>query len=143
MKIAFDIETDGLNPTKIYCIAAKVIGQDVTEFWTPETVKFFPAWIVEINADTLIGHNIIGFDLPVLKKLLGFEWWGDIEDTLVMSRLDNPSREGGHSLAAWGLRMNYSKGEFSDWTQYSQEMKEYCIRDVEVLDKVEQLYGQQ
>jgi len=71
-----------------------------------------------------------------LKKLLGFEWWGDIEDTLVMSRLDNPSREGGHSLAAWGLRMNYSKGEFSDWTHYSQEMKEYCIRDVEVLDKV-------
>ena len=136
MKIAFDIETDGLNPTKIYCIAAKVIGQDRTEFWTPETVKFFPAWIVEINADTLIGHNIIGFDLPVLKKLLGFEWWGDIEDTLVMSRLDNPSREGGHSLAAWGLRMNYSKGEFSDWTHYSQEMKEYCIRDVEVLDKV-------
>jgi len=136
LKIAFDIETDGLNPTKIYCIAAKVIGQDVTEFWTPETVKFFPAWIVEINADTLIGHNIIGFDLPVLKKLLGFEWWGDIEDTLVMSRLDNPSREGGHSLAAWGLRMNYSKGEFSDWTHYSQEMKEYCIRDVEVLDKV-------
>jgi len=136
MKIAFDIETDGLNPTKIYCIAAKVIGQDVTEFWTPETVKFFPAWIVEINADTLIGHNIIGFDLPVLKKLLGFEWWGDIEDTLVMSRLDNPSREGGHSLAAWGLRMNYSKGEFSDWTQYSQEMKEYCLRDVEILDKV-------
>ena len=136
MKIAFDIETDGLNPTKIYCIAAKVIGQDVTEFWTPETVKFFTAWIVEINAETLIGHNIIGFDLPVLKKLLGFEWWGNIEDTLVMSRLDNPSREGGHSLAAWGIRMNYPKEVFSDWLDYTPKMKEYCIQDVQVLDKL-------
>ena len=139
MKIAFDIETDGLNPTIIYCIAAKVIGQDVTEFWTPETVKFFPAWLVEIDADTLIGHNIVGFDLPVMKKLLGFNWWGDIEDTLIMSRLDNPSREKGHSLASWGIRFNYLKGEFSDWTHYSQEMKEYCIRDVEILDKLYRL----
>ena len=139
MKIAFDIETDGLNPTIIYCIAAKVIGQDVTEFWTPETVKFFPAWLVEIDADTLIGHNIVGFDLPVMKKLLGFDWWGDVEDTLIMSRLDNPSREKGHSLASWGIRFNYLKGEFSDWTHYSQEMKEYCIRDVEILDKLYRL----
>jgi len=139
MKIAFDIETDGLNPTIIYCIAAKVIGQDVTEFWTPETVKFFPAWLVEIDADTLIGHNIVGFDLPVMKKLLGFDWWGDIEDTLIMSRLDNPSREKGQSLASWGIRFNYPKGEFSDWTHYSQEMKEYCIRDVEILDKLYRL----
>jgi len=136
LKIAFDIETDGLNPTRIHCIAAKVIGQDRTEFWTPETVKFFPAWIVEINAETLIGHNIIGFDLPVLKKLLGFEWWGNIEDTLVMSRLDNPSREGGHSLAAWGTRMNYPKEVFSDWLDYTPKMKEYCIQDVKVLDKL-------
>ena len=42
MKIAFDIETDGLDATKIHCIAAKVIGQDVSEFWTPDTVRYFP-----------------------------------------------------------------------------------------------------
>ena len=56
MKVAFDIETDGLNPTKIYCIAAKVIGQDMTEFWTPDRVKYFPAWLVELDVDTLIGN---------------------------------------------------------------------------------------
>ena len=139
MKVAFDIETDGLNPTKIYCIAAKVIGQDVTEFWTPETVKYFPAWLVELDVDTLIGHNIIGFDLPVLKKLLGFDWWGEIEDTLVMSRLDNPSREGGHSLSSWGTRLNYPKGDYSDWTQYTDEMGKYCKKDVAVLAKLYRL----
>ena len=136
MKIAFDIETDGLNPSRIHCIAAHVIGQDVSEFWTPDRVKYFPAWLVEINAEVLIGHNIIGFDLPVLGKLLGFEWWGEVEDTLVMSRLDNPSREGGHSLASWGTRLNFPKGDYDDWSAYTEEMGEYCKQDVKVLVKL-------
>ena len=136
MKVAFDIETDGLNPTQIYCIAAHVIGTDVSEFWALDRVKYFPAWLVEINAEVLVGHNIIGFDLPVLGKLLGFEWWGDVEDTLVMSRLDNPSREGGHSLAAWGTRLNFPKGDYNDWSMYTKEMADYCIQDVEVLVKL-------
>ena len=133
MKVAFDIETDGLNPSRIHCIAAHVIGQDVSEFWTPDRVKYFPAWLVEINAEVLIGHNIIGFDLPALGKLLGFEWWGEVEDTLVMSRLDNPSREGGHSLASWGTRMNFPKGDYDDWSVYTDELGEYCKQDVKVL----------
>jgi len=136
VKIAFDIETDGLNPSRIHCIAAHVIGQDVSEFWTPDRVKYFPAWLVEINAEVLIGHNIIGFDLPVLGKLLGFEWWGEVEDTLVMSRLDNPSREGGHSLASWGTRLNFPKGDYDDWSAYTEEMGEYCKQDVKVLVKL-------
>jgi len=136
VKVAFDIETDGLNPSRIHCIAAHVIGQDVSEFWTPDRVKYFPAWLVEINAEVLIGHNIIGFDLPVLGKLLGFEWWGEVEDTLVMSRLDNPSREGGHSLASWGTRLNFPKGDYDDWSAYTEEMGEYCKQDVKVLVKL-------
>ena len=139
MKVAFDIETDGLNPSRIHCIAAHVIGQDVSEFWTPDRVKYFPAWLVEINAEVLVGHNIIGFDLPVLGKLLGFEWWGEVEDTLVMSRLDNPSREGGHSLASWGTRLNFPKGEYDDWSMYTEEMGEYCKQDVKVLVKLYKL----
>ena len=139
MKVAFDIEANGLDPTLIHCIAAKVIGQDVSEFWTPDRVKYFPAWLVEINAEVLVGHNIIGYDLPVLDKLLGFEWWGDVEDTLVMSRLDNPSREGGHSLAAWGTRLNFPKGDYNDWSTYTDEMGEYCKQDVNVLVKLHRL----
>jgi len=139
MKVAFDIETDGLNPSRIHCIAAHVIGQDVSEFWTPDRVKYFPAWLVEINAEVLVGHNIIGFDLPVLGKLLGFEWWGEVEDTLVMSRLDNPSREGGHSLASWGTRLNFPKGNYDDWSMYTEEMGEYCKQDVKVLVKLYKL----
>ena len=58
-------------------------------------------------------------------------------DTLVMSRLMNPNRENGHSLAAWGTKLGTNKIEFTDFDGgLTPEMQEYCIRDVEVLEKV-------
>lgn len=58
-------------------------------------------------------------------------------DTLVMSRLMNPSRENGHSLAAWGTSLGKEKIDFKDFDSgWSQEMQDYCVRDVEVLEKV-------
>ena len=56
-----------------------------------------------------------------------------------MSRLDNPSREGGHSLASWGTRLNFPKGEYDDWSMYTEEMGEYCKQDVKVLVKLYKL----
>ena len=51
------------------------------------------------NADTLIGHNIIGFDIPMVEKFGGVDLSKiPVIDTLVLSRLFNPTREGGHSL---------------------------------------------
>ena len=50
----------------------------------------------------------------------GFE---RIQDTLVLSRLANPAREGGHRLANWGEIIGYPKGDHSDWTCYSKEME--------------------
>ena len=58
-------------------------------------------------------------------------------DTLVMSRLLNPNREGGHSLAAFGSRLGLEKIEFTDFDSgWSEEMQAYCIRDVDLLEKV-------
>jgi len=137
MKVAFDIETDGLDPTKIHCIAAKVIGlHQPCKFWKPDEIKLFPDWLLEIDADTLVGHNIIGYDLPAMSKLMDFNWEWDVEDTLVMSRLSNPSREGGHSLNNWGRLVNRPKGDHDDWEHYSKEMKKYCIQDVEITIRV-------
>ena len=103
-KIIFDIECDGLKPTKLHCIVAKEVGGEVYEF-TPdrlaEGIEFLS------NADTLIGHNILRFDLDVIKKLTGVDLYHkNIEDTLVMSRLFKPIRENGHSLKTWGYRVN-------------------------------------
>ena len=86
----------------------------------------------------LVAHNGIFFDFPILNRL----WNTKIVpsmciDTLVMSRLMNPSRENGHSLAAWAISLGTEKIDFKDFDSgWSQEMQDYCIRDVEVLEKV-------
>lgn len=57
-------------------------------------------------------------------------------DTLVLSRLIRADIEGGHSLEAWGERLGYPKLKFNDFSRWSQEMEDYCIRDVEVTLKL-------
>jgi hypothetical protein len=40
------------------------------------------------NADALIGHNITGYDIPLIKEQFpDFDFQGEVLDTLVMSRL--------------------------------------------------------
>jgi DNA polymerase I-like protein with 3'-5' exonuclease and polymerase domains len=148
VKVVFDIETNGLNPSVIWCIAAKIVGRwDEPTTFEPSNVRDFIPWLQDNKVDVLIGHNIINFDIPVIEKLLKFRWWGDIEDTLVLSRLDSPSRKGGHSLDAWGERLDNAKGDFGKredaWDNYNQEMLEYCIQDVKVTYSLYSLLTQQ
>ena len=90
------------------------------------------------SADVLIGHNIIGFDIPVLKKHFDLNLTNHIEDTLVVSRLVNPVLTGGHSLENWGYILypndaDKRKAQQPDsWEEYTEEMGEYCIQDVEL-----------
>jgi DNA polymerase I-like protein with 3'-5' exonuclease and polymerase domains len=86
----------------------------------------------------VVAHNGIFFDFPILNRL----WNTKIKasmcvDTLVMSRLMSPNRENGHSLAAWATRLGTNKIEFTDFDGgLTPKMQEYCVRDVEVLEKV-------
>ena len=86
----------------------------------------------------IVAHNGIGFDFPILNRL----WTTKIPlsrcvDTLVMSRLMNPNREGGHSLGAFGERFGFPKGDFTDFDGgLTDEMRDYCIQDVNLLEKV-------
>jgi DNA polymerase I-like protein with 3'-5' exonuclease and polymerase domains len=83
-------------------------------------------------------HNGINFDAPVLRKNWNVTMkLSQVYDTLVASRLLNPSLEDGHSLEAWGKRLGYAKGDFSDWDNgASPEMEEYCIQDTLVTSKL-------
>ena len=131
MGLVFDIETDDLKASKIWCL----VCQDSD---SGEIYKFAPHQLESgldllQSADTLIGHNILGFDIPVIKKLYGVDLsdkktW----DTLVMSRLFNPVRAGGHGLEIWGHRLGFTKGTFKDFETYSKEMLDYCVRDVQL-----------
>ena len=89
------------------------------------------------NYDTIIGHNIIGFDIPVLEEHLGIDFSKHkIIDTLVLSRLYNPQLEDGHSLKAWGERLKFLKGDHDDWSKLSDEMVTYCYRDLDLTQAV-------
>jgi len=85
----------------------------------------------------LVGHNAIWFDTPVLNRLCKTQIDPErVIDTLVVSRLVNSWDYNRHGLADWGERLNLPKGDFFDFSRLSQEMIDYCIRDVEVTEKV-------
>jgi DNA polymerase-1 len=147
-----DIETDGLldECTKIHCIVLRDLVGTVTVFVGPTKAE-----IEKIFAEHggLIGHNLQGFDLPVIEKLYGLRYTGSVVDTLVLSHLlwpdlrerdfnrkdFPPAMIGRHSLEAWGYRLGHHKGEFAkttDWKEFSQEMLDYCIRDTEVTARL-------
>ncbi|AUS01830.1 DNA-directed DNA polymerase, family A, palm domain [Vibrio phage 1.293.O._10N.261.52.E1] len=80
---------------------------------------------------TLVFHNGIGYDFPLLLKLFGYEFKGQIVDTLIMSRLLFPKRKQ-HSVDSWGLTFGVPKPKHEDWTQFSPEMLYRCEQDVEI-----------
>ena len=175
--VVFDLETNGLlhDATRIHCVALHWSENDTTEAYNDEKYTSKPKelpmaaghyihtalqWL-EV-ADVLVGHNIIGFDIPIIKKLYNyFNPRGTIVDTLILSRLYHPNlydiddtyklrKEqkwnmipknlyGRHSLEAYGHRLGVYKGEFSkttDWKEWSPEMQEYCVQDVVVTKKL-------
>jgi hypothetical protein len=172
--IVFDLETNGLlhDATRIHCGALHWCEDNRTEAFNDEkygpseeikeacpmgsnySITTFLGWLE--TADYLVGHNIIGFDIPIIKRL--YPWFnpsGIIVDTLLLSRLYHSNlldidKEynwphmplqlyGRHSLEAYGYRLNEYKGNFAkttDWKEWSPEMQAYCIQDVVVTNKL-------
>jgi DNA polymerase-1 len=138
--VALDIETDDLNATRIWVIC----GEDVD---THEKVQFLnvdtipeqrDAFVAYVNsADKLVLHNGIGFDVPVLNRLLGpVVDPHKVIDTLIVSRLVDYDIKGGHSLKAWGQRLGDYKLDFKAFDMLTQEMVDYCHQDVTVTVKL-------
>ena len=134
MRIILDIETN-LAHDKIWCVVVRDIDTGLVNEWTSE----HPSLQGFINKATeVIAHNGIFFDFPVLKRVWGITVKkSQVVDTLVLSRLYNPSLEDGHSLAAWGQRLGFAKGDFSDFDNgLTDEMLEYCVQDTLVTQKL-------
>ena len=134
MNIVFcDIETDGLDATTIWCavcrhnLESEVICNEAD----------FKAYVSRKAPAKFIFHNGIGFDVPVVERIWNFTFDRSmVADTLVMSRLADPSRSGGHSLRNWGNILGFAKGDHEDWSQLTPQMIDYCIRDVELTEAV-------
>ena len=133
-KVVFDIETT-LNADKIWCIICK---HDKTyyQFTDGKNLHRFEEFAKETKE--FIGHNIIGFDVPVVNKFFGKDLFTNckITDTLVLSRLLNPVIDGGHSLKNWGTKLGQAKIEFEQFEYLSDDMLKYCRNDVELTERL-------
>lgn len=139
-----DLEANGLldSADTIWCAVFKDIStKEVFKFhhgqpnWERECMEFMN------GCSTLIMHNGIGYDFPLMKKLWNYDFKGKRVDTLLISRLHNPDRlppkgmkgkSGPHSIEAWGYRLGRGKPEHEDWSQFSDDMLHRCSEDVEI-----------
>ena len=135
IKAIVDIETDAIKATKIHCIVARSLSSDKEKVWIGDECQQFAGWSRQI--DEFIMHNGISFDAPILNRLTGSSIrLSQVRDTLIESQLYNPIREGGHSLEAWGDRLNFPKGECNDFRTFNEDMLQYCIRDTKLTRKL-------
>ena len=134
MRAIVDIETDSLDATKVHCIVAKDIDSGRVYPFPPDKVHEFKSWAQGVKQ--FIMHNGLSFDAPVCNRLLGTNIKpSQIIDTLVLSQLFNPIREG-HGLGAWGKRLAMPKGDVDTFEVYTPHMLEYCKQDVNITHKV-------
>lgn len=159
-KIVIDLEGNGLREdiTQVHCVVAKDIDKNILYKFGPGLLGGTLFYDIFDDATTIIGHNIIGYDIPVLHKFFDLDFWDvKIVDTYVWSVTLYPDRQlppgcppstpnpitgkldriGPHSLEAHGFRLGYNKIHHYDWHHYSEEMLERCVSDVEIT---EQLY---
>ena len=158
--LVFDLESNGLlnDVTKIHCLV-------IYEQETGETLVYNDEGNAEPitrgvqrleDSDVIVGHNVIGYYIPCLRKI--YPWFSPtamVVDTLLLSRLYHTNMlnidqtrkfkqmplqlYGRHSLESYGYRLGEYKGSFgkdTDWQEWSQEMQDYCVQDVNVTRKL-------
>lgn len=135
MNVILDIETDDLNATKIHCIVTKNVDTGQVNLWKgDECYTSFPKFAKGVSK--FIMHNGISFDAPTLNRLTGTKLnVGNVEDTLILSQLLFPTRKK-HSLESWGENLGFKKIDFHDFSELTEEMITYCIRDVDITHRL-------
>ena len=123
----FDIETDGLDPTKIHVLS-----------WEDELGKiqhthdYVAMRIFFEEATILIGHNIVRYDIPAVEKILGVKVSATLVDTLAVSWYINHTRPK-HGLEGYGEYYNVKKPEITDWENLTKEEYAHrCNEDVKI-----------
>jgi len=151
MKLIFDLECNGLQPDTIWMIAAEDL--EGNKYFYTDHEDGYPSLLAGVKllkqADTLIGHNIIAFDLPVIKRLLGWEpTTQKIVDTMLLSQLNDFERPqfdpyvksafaGKHNMKIWSKFLGgQEKHDDPSWLEYSVEMRERCVSDVSINVKM-------
>lgn len=149
MRVVLDIETN-LAHNQIWLCITKNIDTGETITW--KAASNLSEYLK--GATLIIGQNILAFDARLLNSI----WKTKIAlsqcyDTLLVSRLLEPSRENGHSLASWGTTLGLEKIDYEATWRFMNDRREtykgecydvvhmglletYCRRDVEVTEKL-------
>ena len=146
-RIVLDIETNLAHDKIWLCVTKDLDTKEVLVWKEAEALRDYLK-----DTTLIVGHNAIAFDAYLLNRL----WSTKIKkktiyDTLVLSRLLDPSRETGHSLEAWGKELKKQKLDYrAVWlwvnnlssadTAVGAEfdaphmalLEHYCVKDVEV-----------
>lgn len=170
MRLVLDLESNGLLPQMdtIHCIVLRDLdtGNIISCADQPGYHSLEMALDFIKEATLIVGHNVIKFDIPALRKIYpGLQLKPNLQyyDTLVISRVMWPELEpidaakfshiprkyfGRHSLAAWGERLGVSKINFKEeskkdndevedvWERWTPTMQTYCEGDVEVSTRL-------
>ncbi len=163
MALIFDIETNGLLNT-LDIIHSLVIYDTEKDCYydctdnDPNKLTIKEGLEILSGAPLIVGHNIIGFDLPAIQKLYPtFKVNDKIFDTLIAAKLIYPEIElidyalyrkkvlpkeliGKYSLESFGYRLKELKGTYckeeNTWEKWKPEMQVYCKQDVKVTTKL-------
>lgn len=146
MKYVIDIEADSLTNVKnIWLVVMKCIETGEYKIYRnitkdkDESERFIRDCeaLRTANGD-LIGHHLLGYDWPVLLATGQSSPAMDglsLVDTLILSKLIDFSRDG-HSIEDYGVEFGYEKIKFTDFSKWSPELETYCIRDVNICEKI-------
>lgn len=162
-QLVFDTEANGLldTVTKVWCIAGTCIQTEEDVFLDVDELSKESISPLFDDYDLIIGHNIINYDIPLLKKMYNIDLYErfepcQIHDTYLMSRLSFPDRQlpegcpsvirsektkkakkvGPHSLEALGYSVGARKIQIDDWEVYDEEIVKRCLTDVRINIKV-------
>jgi len=148
-RLVLDIETN-LTQTKIWVVVTKDIDTGETRLW--KAAKPLQEYLKDTSL--IVGHNLIAFDAYHLNRLWNLRIrLSQVFDTLVVSRLLDPSRPEGHSLESWGKTLGIGKIDYAgvwQWLNNKRQdydgqcfdepheplMDHYCVRDVEVSTRL-------
>lgn len=157
--LVFDVEANGLldEISEVWCMAGVCVEDGTESFLDRQDLsresilEFFKGY------STIIGHNIIGYDIPLIKKMYNLNLHDlydpiDIIDTYIWSRVLNPDRElppgcptsiknnitkkskriGPHSLEAHAFSLGKAKISIDDWSVYDSSIITRCLVDIKI-----------
>ena len=133
MTTVFDIETDGLldQMTKIHVLSYSDDNKTVIHTHDYDEMREF-----FLTRKTLVGHNIVRFDIPAVEKLLGIKVEARLIDTLALSWYIHHDRLK-HGLEGYGEEYGVPKPVIKDWnTLTPEEYAHRCNEDVKINNRL-------